>query len=265
MNLFEAIKILELPNDYSPELVNQQFKKFAMKYHPDKCKDPDAQDQFIKIKEAHLFISNYTKLPQLPQFNFSTIFKTFVNLAKPLIKPVHIEITPLEYFTGTIKEINIPVHCNCEKKLCEVCAGSGYCLEIKQNIKLEVCMGCLGDCWIKKCKCSTTTIIIPKRTIDIVFNQIKINIKLTGSDYTFGKNNTLMYKYDITLKDSLIGFEKTFNDPFGDTHLVSIKNTIIKQNDGYMVMNDSIILLFNIIYPKNISIESKKLLKEIIF
>ena len=90
-------------------------------------------------------------------------------------------------------------------------------------------------------------------------------IELNDPKYTF-KNNNVYYKFDISLKESLIGFDKIFIDPVGIKHSVIIQE-LIKKNDGYSinVLGGKMVLLFNIIYPDKISEESILLLKEIDF
>ena len=56
MNLFEARKILELHGGESESDIKKNYRKLILEYHPDKCKDPDAQDKFIKLNQAYSFI-----------------------------------------------------------------------------------------------------------------------------------------------------------------------------------------------------------------
>lgn len=45
-------KTLGLPEDCSQDDVKKAFRKLAKKYHPDKCKEPDAEEKFQKIGEG---------------------------------------------------------------------------------------------------------------------------------------------------------------------------------------------------------------------
>ena len=63
--------------------------------------------------------------------------------------------------------------------------------------------------------------------------------------FYFVKENKLYYNFPISLKESLVGFSKTFKDPFGNEHTI-ISNNIIKQNDGYRIL-DNLFLLFEIV------------------
>jgi len=60
----DAYRILELDkeplrdggNDISTEQIKKQYRLMALKYHPDKSKDVDAKDKFIRIQEAYRFL-----------------------------------------------------------------------------------------------------------------------------------------------------------------------------------------------------------------
>ena len=53
--------ILELNNDASLQDIKQNFKKLALKYHPDKYKNKDANNKFNKIRIAYEILSNIDK------------------------------------------------------------------------------------------------------------------------------------------------------------------------------------------------------------
>ena len=249
MDFLEAIHILDLPVNFTPENLKKNYRKLVMEYHPDKirdpdkCKDPDNSDQIIKIQQAYEFL-NTPHVNDLNNF-FGKIFKTFAPIYK------EIDISPKEYLTGTTVEVKIPTNCNCTQNLCKSCIGCGYSLN---GFNLETCIDCLGNGTVKVCKCKLfkiINIVIPsKPNMDnlIITCNLKLKLKLNSSNYVFSKNK-LYYTFDISLKESLIGFKKKFKDPFENEHIVVIKNTIIKQNDGYQI-NEDICLLFNIIYPE---------------
>jgi hypothetical protein len=92
-------------------------------------------------------------------------------------------------------------------------------------------------------------------------------VELNDSRY-FYENNNLYYNFDITLKESLIGFNKIFKDPFDNIHNIFIKNNLIKQNDGYSLTlhyqdkEYKMVLLFNILYPSKISRTLREIIKK---
>ena len=54
-------EVLDLPNDAEEAEINKKFKRIALKVHPDKCRDPAAQDAFGEafrgLKLAHATLS----------------------------------------------------------------------------------------------------------------------------------------------------------------------------------------------------------------
>jgi hypothetical protein len=70
-------------------------------------------------------------------------------------------------------------------------------------------------------------------------------------------------KFDISLKESLTGFNKIFKDPFDKIHKVSVKR-IVKSNDGYN-LPCGIVLVFNVNYPTKLPKNVIEQLNEIDF
>jgi len=60
---------LGLSETATSEEVRRQYRKLAMKYHPDKNPSKDAQDEFLKISEAYEILSGKKKIqsPQNPR------------------------------------------------------------------------------------------------------------------------------------------------------------------------------------------------------
>ena len=296
MNKIDAMRLLNLKDNYSPEELKKNYRKLAMLYHPDKCSRPDANERFSEVQTAYDYLLNGPSPTDFPNFNtdelLKNIFKSFsskiVNLhGIPIhtsfggggtIKKNKILITPLDYFTGTKKSIVLDTNCNCELLLCDKCSGCGY------SIDFNVCMKCMGDGWIKSCTTSKTTPrnskCINKKSIEIVIPSCmkldgnimvdyngslsEYKVELNDTNY-FYENGNMYYHFDISLKESLIGFNKIFKDPFGNIHNIFIKNSIIKQNDGYSLkLKDqyTLILVFNIIYPNKFSKELKEIIEK---
>jgi len=292
MNTDRAKKILNLGENFTPEELKKSYRRLVMLYHPDKCTLPDANEKFNEIQSAYSHLQNGNEKISADEI-LKNIFKSFssniingipinkiFNNSRTSTKPSKLYITPKEYFTGTTKSVLLDLgKCNCESLLCNNCAGSGYSMDF------NVCTNCMGDGWIKTCNmnCSNKVelnIPIPSlinlegRIIVDCSNGSQIGsstkeykVELNDSRY-FYENSNLYYNFDITLKESLIGFNKIFKDPFDNIHNIFIKNNIIKQNDGYsLVLNYQdkeykMVLLFNILYPSKISRELREIIKK---
>jgi len=294
MNLSEAKIILELPDEFTEEHLKKNYRRLAKKYHPDKSFDKNS-DKFVKIQQAYEFFSKKNENFNESEPDLTNIFQNFTNgfandftndftnlffknFSNSFKRPStgntnifkEILITPKEYFTGCTKEFTIPLNCNCEQELCKNCMGCGYILN---GLNLETCMECLGNGTIKTCNCKNlrvvNIVIQPKPNIDfhiLIPGVGKIKIKINNPKYIFQKNN-LYYTLDISLKESLTSLSKDFKDPFGETHKINIKNTIIRQNDGYSInfKNYSLIVLFNILYPKQLNKKTRRIISDLDF
>lgn len=61
-------EILEIDRSASQEEIKKAYRKLAMKYHPDKSKDPDTQEHFKKVSEAYQVLSDEEKKQLYDQF-----------------------------------------------------------------------------------------------------------------------------------------------------------------------------------------------------
>jgi DnaJ-class molecular chaperone len=259
MNVLKARRILELPEKFDDVLLKKNYRSLAMKYHPDKNKETDTTDTFAEINAAHEYLlktngneSNFDNV-------FGNLFKSFTSFQftkpMPFKQETIVTLTAKEYITGTMKSFNVKERCSCEHKICNECGGCGYSLQGK-SIALDVCTNCTGDGYTQNCSVCENGIInktkfieIPRKT-NIYFdpNLGKLQIKIKKP--YFLKENGLYCYFDISLKESLTGFNKIFKDPFGDSHQI-ITNGIVKSNDGYKLNN--LILVFNVLYPEKLS------------
>jgi DnaJ-class molecular chaperone len=270
MNLERAKKILGLSNDFSDVELKKKYKDLAMKYHPDKYHEPDANEKFSEINQAHDFIKNgnnevhepFNGFPFNPNFIFN-MFKTSFNKVKSKIT---VTLSFIEYQEGAVKEVSFEGPCICDKNLCLHCAGSGFSF---LGTTMGPCTNCIGEGFVECCNgCDRTkkvTINIgPKVNLDaVLLHPLVGEIRLELEKPFFYKSGVVYYRFDISLKESLTGFNKIFKDPFGVEHNVRV-NTLVKSNDGYRI-NDTYILVFNVIYPKRLNKSVIKTLSELSF
>jgi hypothetical protein len=248
MNSVEAKRILGLVGNYSQDDLKKNYHKLAKKYHPDKCKGPE-QSEFIKVQSAYEYLKDGKDCKE--QFDFGKIFSMFSNFKKKDFNEV-LSVTVSEFFTGVVKTVKKRKDCNCFENLCLSCAGCGF------NLKnMEACPDCNSGS-VPRCNCGFEEIQV---TIPRFFNlNLKIDgysLKLDSPGYTY-RSGKIYHTFDISLKDSLVGFVKTYKDPFGDSHVITIK-TVVKPNDGYLIKTNwgNIIISFNIIYPQKLPKEIK--------
>ena len=68
-------KILEISRNASKQEIRKVFRKLAMKYHPDRNKDPNAESKFKEINEAYSVLSDFKKCSE---YNYLTSNKDVI-------------------------------------------------------------------------------------------------------------------------------------------------------------------------------------------
>jgi molecular chaperone DnaJ len=65
--------ILGVPRNASKDQIKNEYRKLALKYHPDRNKSPDAEDRFKEISEAYAILSDADKRSQYDSFGHAGI------------------------------------------------------------------------------------------------------------------------------------------------------------------------------------------------
>ena len=263
MNLSEARKILELPLKFNDEDLKKNYRRLAMKMHPDKCKDPQANEKFSKLNEAYTLLSQ-TGGPETVIDNLMSSFfknfdiKSFTKLNKTTkLEKVFAKISPEEFFNKKFK-----AKVNGDVDICLSCAGCGFKSGYPGSGYCETCLGD-GTVYTKIEK----IFHLPDTDFSKPFVIDDYEFHLSVDGYFF-QNGKMCTYFDITLKQSLLGFTKSFKDPFGKVHTIIVTDTV-QNNDGYQIdldryQLDQVILVFRILYPKLYD-EVKELLRKIDF
>ena len=63
-------EVLGVSKNATDDELKKSYRKLALKYHPDRCKDSDASAKFAEISEAYEVLSNKEKRAQYDQFGF---------------------------------------------------------------------------------------------------------------------------------------------------------------------------------------------------
>ena len=164
-------EVLGVKRDASADEIKDSYRKLAMQFHPDRNKDPGAEERFKEISEAYAVLSDPQKRQTYDQLGhagfdqryssedifrgadfdsvfrdmgFGDIFRTFfggggfggerINRGQDLA--VDLQITLEEAASGTEKEIEIP-----RTEKCDVCGGSGA----RPGTSPRVCPTCGGS------------------------------------------------------------------------------------------------------------------------
>ena len=69
-NKRDYYEVLGVNKNASDDEIKHAYRKLAVQYHPDRCKDADAKDKFQEISEAYSILSDKDKRAQYDQFGF---------------------------------------------------------------------------------------------------------------------------------------------------------------------------------------------------
>jgi molecular chaperone DnaJ len=139
--------ILGVSRTSSQDDIKKQYRKLAMKYHPDKNPgDKKAEEHFKEIAEAYEILSDTEKKkrydnPNNQDLNFDFtggFFRNAKNKAKKkgTTLRVHIKMTLSEIFSGAEKKIKIKRNDDCDK-----CNGTGAGNDGKDFVECTFCGG----------------------------------------------------------------------------------------------------------------------------
>ena len=122
MNWTNACNILEIPldQDITIEIIKRQYRRKALRYHPDKNNSPDASRIFQELNEAHEYIkhnynkNNYTDEDKEPAISgYAGILFSFL---KNVIGKEVFDETQSRIFYIIIQNLT----CRCEAKVLEI-------------------------------------------------------------------------------------------------------------------------------------------------
>jgi molecular chaperone DnaJ len=65
--------ILGVPRSANKDQIKNEYRKLALKYHPDRNKSPDAEEKFKEISEAYAILSDQEKRAQYDRFGHAGI------------------------------------------------------------------------------------------------------------------------------------------------------------------------------------------------
>lgn len=276
----DPYKILEIERNATPEEITKAFRRLARKYHPDKNKDPDAEEKFKEINNA------YKKLTSKSDDDINDIFADlfgsmfgpgmqFMPFSKPKMKvETPLSISLEELYKGGIYKIEYSYKCQ-----------TGKVVQITKQINM---MGMNMVQIINEPETVDKTgvyelVLEPKFDIDkkyiVIDNVVKDNndkegygdlyimiIEKKHNDYKRVGGN-LHLTLNVSLKEALIGTSRNIKTLDGQNiclNFITVLNyyepKIIK-GSGY---NGDLYINFNIDFPKELTKENKNKLKDIL-
>lgn len=89
MNRCHALQALELhPSTSDMSVIKKQYKKLAMKYHPDKNEDEASEDRFKQVSEAYTYLSK----PQPQRMSINAAHAAHMHMFRRTPSASHINI-----------------------------------------------------------------------------------------------------------------------------------------------------------------------------
>jgi len=84
MNYHKACGILKLGVGYDEKELKSTYYKLALKHHPDKCKDKDAEEKFKEINIAYDFLQKHKQFEPIENnMDYKTIIKNYIKILIP--------------------------------------------------------------------------------------------------------------------------------------------------------------------------------------
>ena len=105
--------LLELSQNPTKDEIKKAYRRLALKFHPDKNKDPRASEKFKKVAEAYAVLSDDTKRVNYDKYGFDILIQIFISFH--IVLCMYYKFIP--YFSGIIILSNIQHKCTIPSQL----------------------------------------------------------------------------------------------------------------------------------------------------
>ncbi|SFN07592.1 DnaJ domain-containing protein [Thermodesulforhabdus norvegica] len=136
-------KILNVPEDASPETIHDAYRKAAKMYHPDVAETGN-HEKFLEIREAYEVLSDPERRRRYDIMRGSTVVggrSTRSGVRPPVGYPViraELILTPREAYYGGLFTVDVPFATACpwcgggmwHSWFCDLCGGSGSIVDV---------------------------------------------------------------------------------------------------------------------------------------
>lgn len=265
--------ILGISRDASEEEVKKAYKKLAMKNHPDKGGDPE---QFKRIQNAYERITKPPPEHEMPQqFNPFDMFREIFSQTQRTIHEVHTSIKNAHDGQELRFKVSNSIPCNSCK--CTTCNGNGF---IPIALFRQSCPQCSGkkatgcsSCGHKGSHDTNETHVVkvppgvPSGSVIHVCDSFDIKIVVDDSDIFKVNGCDLIYKVNMSFKESLIGTTVTVPHPGG---IFEYTTKFIKPTKKYIVkgkglsQQGNLVFDFHIEYPNSFTQDQIDMLSKIL-
>jgi DnaJ-class molecular chaperone len=268
MEKFNPYLILDLNTNCNDNEIKKAYRKMAMKYHPDKNSDSDANEKFKNISKAYEILISPDKRRKYDKYGICDendeqrhqehMFHDMI-MKERLKETISVNIPIADFLVGMKKELNLQREViNSKTRRSHV---ENFTIELDLNINSPLNKPLIFENKGKK--------------VDDLSGDLIIEIDLKpDSTYTIDKSNyNLIYNNNVTLVESLCGvnFDIIINkETISISHdkIINPQSKYIIKNRGFTIQKDDnirktdIIVNFNIEYPNKLAINHIEQLKE---
>jgi DnaJ-class molecular chaperone len=285
----DPYKILGLPNDATEEQIKKKYKKLALQFHPDKNPDPSSAEKFSEISEAYKALTSETDdeiFREFPELNIifkmfginnlnslgSFAMQGFSNILKQKGQTIQteLELDLEDIFTGGLFDVSYKVHRqtgSMKQNVSHKQVGNMIFQETIMSPELEVSEE-MTKVNVYPCYDPESGPIILQNIVTYK-NDIKgdllVYVKQKQHPIFTRKHNDLIITLNITLKEALTGFTRNIKHLNQTDLKINCKNIINPEtekiiNNSGINENGSLIIKFNIEFPKELTQEQKNTL-----
>lgn len=256
----ENYDILNIPHNSKHEEIKSAFRKLSLKFY---SKENNNSEKYNQIVNAYNNLTNHTLTNNIL---INKVIKNNTILNNKLV-PYNNQSYENNIYTSLTLELNNIYNNTCQPiEIIRNITKNSYTIQENETMYIDIFAGI-----------DSNEIIVIKNKghiIDNIQGDIKIKVIINNNTIFKRCGLELILNKNITLKEALCGFTFDFIHLNNETYIIKNYNNIIYPNyhkilsDLGMKRNNnigSLVVKFKIIFPKQLTVEQKKILHNIIF